>query len=111
MGNICCTSHRRQIVPKQLPSFLVTIWNSDRVGYCELRFNFMYVSNDEQTIAIDEFSRVSDAIKVKYTINHSKQQGIVLAPYEEIESIKQSYKSQGLLCSYRDLRTPTSSPR
>ena len=111
MGNICCTSHRRQLVPKQLPSFLVTIWNSDILGYCELRFNFMYLSADEQTTAMDEFSRISDVMKVKYTINHAKQQGIVLMACEEIESIKQSYKSHGLLCSYRDLRTPTSSPR
>ena len=98
-------------MPKELPSFPVTIWNSDKVGYCELRFNFMYILNEEQSIAMDEFSRVSDAINVHYIINHTKQQAIVLMPCEEIESIKTLYKSQGLLCSYRDLRTPTSSPR
>jgi len=98
-------------VPKQLPSFPVTIWNSDRLGYCELRFNFMYLAIDEQPSAIDEFSRVSDTMNVQYSINHAKQQGIVVMPCEEIESIKALYKARGLPYSYRDLRTPTSSPR
>ena len=71
----------------------------------------MYLAIDEQTLSIDEFSRVSDQIRVQYTINHAKQQGIVVMPCEEIESIKALYKASGLPCSYRDLRTPMSSPR
>jgi hypothetical protein len=111
MGNICCTSNRRRAKADPLPSFPVTIWNSNSYGYCELRFNFMYLSDDEQTMVVLEFLRVSESIKVEYIMNHNKRQGIVLMPCEQIESIKSLYKARGLPCSYTDLRTPTSSPR
>ena len=71
----------------------------------------MYLPDDEQTITINEFKQMSNELNLPYTMNRLKLQGIIIVKSNDIESLKQMYAEKGLRGLYRDLRTPSSSPK